>query len=137
MNASRKDLVRNEFYAKAVDQRNLDLVDDLFTADCTFFAAGSTQPVDRAQFKDYLLRFSNALNIQHVVDELIADGNKVVARWTVKGIHQGEFAGANPTNRPIEYRGVSIFTFDGEKITKVWSSFDELGLRRQLGIDHV
>ncbi|MBW4577617.1 MAG: ester cyclase [Aphanothece sp. CMT-3BRIN-NPC111] len=128
-----KTLISHKFYQESVDEGHLDLVDELFSPECAFYAAGSYEPVGRDTFKEYLGIFRKALGISHTIDEQIAEGDKVVTRWTVNGTHQGEFQGVAPTGKAIRYSGVSIFRFADGKIAEVWSSFDELGLLEQIG----
>ncbi|MDM9382334.1 ester cyclase [Chlorogloeopsis sp. ULAP01] len=127
-----KTIVRDRFYRDAVDGGNLDLVDELFFPNCTFYAAGSSEPVNRDVFKQYLGMFRTAFGFQHTIDDQIVEGEKVVARWTVHGTHQQEFRGITPTGKPLTYSGISIFRFANSKIQEVWTSMDELGLLKQL-----
>jgi steroid delta-isomerase-like uncharacterized protein len=134
MSEQSKALVRDQFYGSAVDRGDFSLINELFASHCAFYAAGSSEPVDRETFKQYLAMFRAALGFHHVIDDQIAEGNKVVTRWTVHGTHEGEFQGRAPTGNPVLYSGVSIFRFTDGKIDEVWSSFDELGLLRQVGV---
>jgi steroid delta-isomerase-like uncharacterized protein len=134
MSDQNKAIVRDQFYGNAVDQGKFSLIDELFAPNCAFYAAGSSEPVGRETFRQYLAVFRAALGFHHVIDDQIAEGNKVVTRWTVHGTHQGTFQGCAPTGNPVLYSGVSIFRFSDGKIDEVWSSFDELGLLRQVGL---
>jgi steroid delta-isomerase-like uncharacterized protein len=67
------------------------------------------------------------------VDDLIAEGDKVVVRLTVRGTHQGEFMGIPPTGKVVTYTGIAICRFAGSKVVEYRSSADLLGLLQQLG----
>jgi predicted ester cyclase len=68
------------------------------------------------------------------VDQLIAETDIVVERFTASGTHNGELMGAPPTGKTVTLRGVNIFRIEGEKIVERWGRLDELGLLRQLDL---
>ncbi len=67
------------------------------------------------------------------IEDLIAEGDKVVARTTMRGTHRGDFFGIPPTGRRVEMRGVHIMRVADGQIIEHWGSNDDLGLMRQLG----
>jgi steroid delta-isomerase-like uncharacterized protein len=67
------------------------------------------------------------------IDDLIAEDDKVVARTTMQGTHQGEFFGIPPTGKRVEMTGVHIMRIADGRIIEHWGSNDDLGLMRQLG----
>ena len=68
------------------------------------------------------------------VDQLVAEGDIVVERFTASGTHRGELMGARPTGKTITLAGVNIFRVEGDRIVERWGRLDELGLLRQLGL---
>ncbi len=70
-----------------------------------------------------------------VVDDLIADGDKTVARVTAKATHQGDFMGLPPTGNRVEIDLIDIMRFDAAGIVcEHWGVADMLGLMQQLGV---
>lgn len=67
------------------------------------------------------------------IEDMIADGDKVVARTVMRGTHQGDFFGIPPTHRRVELAGVHILRIANGRIAEHWGSNDDLGLMRQLG----
>jgi predicted ester cyclase len=67
------------------------------------------------------------------IDEMIAEGDRVMVRWTFHGTQRGEYMGLPPTHRPATYSGINIFRIDGGKIAEVWDIYDRLWLWQQLG----
>jgi steroid delta-isomerase-like uncharacterized protein len=65
-------------------------------------------------------------------DDLIADGEKAVKRWTAVGVHKGALAGIQPTGRPVRFSGVSIYRMSGGLIAESWYVYDLHGLIQQL-----
>jgi len=68
------------------------------------------------------------------VDEVIAEGDRVMVRWTFFGTQQGEYYGLPPTNKPVNYSGINIFRIAEGKIAEIWDISDRLWLWQQLGV---
>lgn len=68
------------------------------------------------------------------VDDIVADGEKVTARFTARGVHNGEFMGLPPTGRAITMTGIEIFRVQDGKIAELWGEANLMGLMQQLGI---
>jgi len=68
------------------------------------------------------------------IDEMIADGNRVMVRWTFSGTHQGEFFGLQATGKKISYSGINIFCIENGRIAEVWDIYDRLWMWQQLGV---
>jgi steroid delta-isomerase-like uncharacterized protein len=71
---------------------------------------------------------------QAVVEDLIAEGDKVVHRYTARVTHQGEFMGVPATGKVVTYTGIYISHFAGGKVVEDWRQVDDLGLMQQLGV---
>ena len=67
-----------------------------------------------------------------IEDELAVDG-KVVERLCLRGTHQGEFLGIQPTGKETEFTGISIFRFANGKIAEIWTLADSLTMMQQIG----
>ena len=89
---------------------------------------------DLAGLKQLLTAAMTAFpDAQHVVEDLIAEGDKVVARVTSRATHQGEFMGLPPTGNVVTYTGIHIARVAGGKCVEDWRSADVLGFLQQLG----
>jgi predicted ester cyclase len=67
-------------------------------------------------------------------EDLIAEGDRAVKRWTAKGHHNGTLAGIAPTGRAVQFSGVSLYRIEGERIVESWYVYDLLGLVQQIGL---
>jgi predicted ester cyclase len=77
----------------------------------------------------------NALPDWHSdLDQLVAEADIVVERFTATGTHRGELMGVAPTGETLVLSGINIFRIDGDRIVERWGRLDELGLFRQLGL---
>jgi predicted ester cyclase len=68
------------------------------------------------------------------VEDMVAESDKVAARFTARGIHKGEFMGLQPTGKPITMTGIEIFRIEKGKIAELWGEANLIGLMQQLGI---
>ncbi len=78
----------------------------------------------RAAFED--------LNV--TIEDMVAEGDKVAARFTARGIHKGAFMGLHPTGKPITMTGIEIFRVEDGKIAEIWGEANLIGLMQQLGV---
>jgi steroid delta-isomerase-like uncharacterized protein len=65
------------------------------------------------------------------VHDIVAEGDKVVVRWTLNGTHEGDFLGTQATGKRVTTSGISIFRLADGKITDDWTVIDMAGLMRQ------
>jgi predicted ester cyclase len=79
--------------------------------------------------------FRNAVpDLTYTVEDQVAEGDKVVSRYTVSGTHEGEFFGVAGTGKRIEMSGINIDRFDESgKLVEEWPEYDLLGAMRQMG----
>ncbi|MEI7662918.1 MAG: ester cyclase [Bacteroidota bacterium] len=68
------------------------------------------------------------------MDEITAEGNRVVVMARVKGVHKGEFNGIPPTNRNVEFPFVVSYDIEDGKIVHHWLIADQVALMEQLGV---
>ena len=72
-------------------------------------------------------------DLQFTIDDVIAQDDKVVIRWSSRGTHRGELMGLAPTGKEATSSGISIDKIADGKIVESWNHWDTLGLMRQLG----
>src|SRR5215218_3663254 len=121
-------------YAEEVgNQHNFEIVDQIFERYIAHQPDGSTLERGPEDVKRFQGEFHSAFSDFHInIEEQIAEGDKVVSRYTMRGTHQGDFRGMAPTGKEIEIKGVTIFRFSPEgKVVETWDSYDQLSLMRQ------
>jgi steroid delta-isomerase-like uncharacterized protein len=116
-----------------------ELVDELLDSDFVrydpYIVAGEVRGTQTV--KDNIVWFRNAFpDLSCTVEEQVAEGDKVVSRWTLRGTHRGEFFGVAGTGNQVEFTGIQIDRFDEEsgKIAEERAEFDLLGAMRQVGV---
>lgn len=115
---------------------NLSAIDEFVAGD--FVVHGST-PGGDIQGPEGARRFFGALHeafpdIRFTIEDQIAEGDRVVTRWTARGTHTGTFMGVPPTGRPIRMTATDVDRIANGKVVECWSQFDDLGLMQQLGV---
>ena len=107
--------------------------DQIYSANLVGHFSGMP-PVDIDMHRQFGLgTFSAFPDLKRPVEDLVAEGDKVVARWTSTGTHDGEFMGIPPTGKRITTSGITIFRLEGGKIVEEWSESDMLGMMQQVG----
>ena len=71
---------------------------------------------------------------QMVINEMIGEDDRVMARWTFRGTHIGELFGIPATGKEISYSGINIFRVENGKLAESWDLFDRLWHWQQLGV---
>ena len=69
----------------------------------------------------------------HTIEDLVAEGEKVVVRLTHTGTHQGTYLGLPPTGKHITMTSIHIYRFSDGQLVEGWTNRDDLGLMQQLG----
>jgi predicted ester cyclase len=125
-----KAIVRRRF--DELDQGNLGIIDELFSPDYKLNFPGR-EPLDLQKTKQFYEEMYQAFSdLRHEIAEQIAEGNKVVTRWTATGTHVGEFLGVQPTNEPVSFQGINIYTFEGNKLIDSHVAWDLGPLSRRI-----
>ena len=85
-------------------------------------------------FRPFHTTFREAFpNMVIVIEDMIAEGDKVAARCSVRGRHEGDFMGRAATESPIEFTGIAIVRIANGKIVEAWNNFDFMTLYKQVG----
>ena len=132
MSEQNKTLARR-WFEDLFSRGNLDVANEILSAE---FADHLTHEDERGleELKLYVSIYRTAFpDIQDAVEDIVAEGDKVVVRWTSGGTHQGEFMGVTPTGRHVTFTGMRLFRIAENKIVESWVNIDERGLQEQLG----
>jgi steroid delta-isomerase-like uncharacterized protein len=109
-------------------------IDEVVEPDALIRTPLPIEATGAALLKEVFGRLHRAFPDLHVtIEDLIAEGDKVVARNTVTGTHQGEYMGLPPTGRSITYNEIFIVRFADGRIAETWGVVDVLSQLRQLG----
>ncbi len=130
-----KDIVRRQWFQEFWDNWNLSKADELFTSDYRLHLPGVPTPMSREATKEVVKMFSASFpDLQHTIEDIIAEGNTVAARWTVRGTHRGDFQGIPATGKSVRLSGTTVHDMADGKIVETWLTFDNHELLQQLGV---
>jgi steroid delta-isomerase-like uncharacterized protein len=124
-------------HLEVFNQDKLDVADEIFGPDFVWHSPGLPPEAShgpegvkyfarmlRSAFPDYELN----------EDDTIAEGDRVVNRWTMRGTHEGESLGIPPTGKQGTATGIDIFRIANGKLVEAWQNWDQLGFLQQLGV---
>jgi steroid delta-isomerase-like uncharacterized protein len=131
MSEENKALARRSWEAP----ENLDILDEVYTADVVWHEPDQ-EIRGLEQAKQFVTTYNSAFpDLNATVEDVIAEGDKVVTRWTIRGTHQGEIEEFGPpTGRQAELQGITIHRIEDGKIVEEWNRYDNLSLLQQLGL---
>ena len=135
MSEQNKNNVRRLF-EEVWNQGHVPVADELFTPTYTHHDS-STPDVGRGpeSEKKRVTLYRNAFpDIRFTIEDIIAEGETVVARWSCRGTHKGDLNGIAPTGKQFNITGVSIARFTNGKMFEGFVNWDALGLMQQLGV---
>jgi steroid delta-isomerase-like uncharacterized protein len=73
-------------------------------------------------------------DLRLTIEDIIAEGETVMARWSCRGTHKGDLSGIAPTGKQVTISGVTVARFTNGKMVEGWVNWDALGLMQQLGV---
>jgi len=124
-----------EAFSQAVSTGNWATLDAVLAADAIDHNPVPGQGPGLEGVKQVFAVFAAGFpDLHFTVEDMIAEGDKVVSRLTMHGTHRGDFQGIAPTGKSITQTGIDILRLAGGKVIERWGEFDNLGLMQQLGV---
>lgn len=121
------------FY-EAWSQGNLADLDEVCASEYVLHDS-STSVQGLEAMKQFVSMYLAAFPDGHfTIEDQIAEGDKIVTRWTFRGTHKGELQGIPPTGKQVIVTGISMDRVADGKAVEAWSNFDALGMLKQLGV---
>ena len=122
---------------EAFGQGKVEVIDEVLHSNFVCYDPNSESGEIRGEetVKGEIEYFRNAVpDLTYTVEDQVAEGDKVVTRYTARGTHQGEFFGIPGSGNRIEMTGIQIDRFDESgKMIEEWPEYDLVGAMRQIG----
>jgi steroid delta-isomerase-like uncharacterized protein len=135
MSELNKTVIRRLF-EEVWNKGNLPVADELFAQNYSHhdsstpeFGRGPESEKKRATL--YRTAFPD---VRLTIEDIIAEGETVTARWSCKGTHKGDLSGIAATGKQFTISGISVTRFASGKMVEAWVNWDALGLMQQLGV---
>ena len=120
-------------YDEALNKGNIDILDELCAPNFVKHALPPTPDYGIEGSKQSLRGLRLAFpDIKYTVEDMIEDGDKVVARWSARGTHKGDFMGIPATGKQVAFSGIEIIRIENGKAVEEWEELDRAGLMQQL-----
>lgn len=135
MSADENKVLVRRWVEEGYGQGELDLVEELFAADLLNRTPLPGQPADRAGVEQAVMMLRGAFaGLRVTIEDIVAEGDRVVVRDQTRARHTGVFAGVPPTGAEVTVSRIAIYRVADGKIAEHWAVVDMLGLMRQLGV---
>jgi ketosteroid isomerase-like protein len=129
-----KELARQVF--DAIDKNDFDKLNVLLSDDFILSAPGSPQPWKKVDLINGIKTFYVPFpDWTHTINDIVAEGDKVVVKLTGQGTQKGIYENISPTNEKLTQSAVHIITFANGKVKEWWAVEDNLGFMMQLGME--
>ncbi len=140
MSAEENKAIARRFWDEVWSTGNVAIVDEIFAPD-NLIHTGREGTASRAgaDRKQAPTRWRTSLpDLRATIEDIFAEGDKVVVRWTLSGTHQGNIVIPSvgtipPTGKHVSFEGMDIYHFRGGKIVESWRQWSSLQLAQQLG----
>jgi steroid delta-isomerase-like uncharacterized protein len=117
------------------NERRIGILDDLQSKEVVYHGT-SMKMNGIEEYRHSYQRYLNAFHHTRItVEELIAEGDRVMSRVRLQGVHQGELEGLPATGKKFSIIAFTVFRLYKGKIEEEWEMIDELGLMQQLGME--
>ena len=131
-------MIMRRWFEEVWNQGRADAIDELLAEDIVIHGLAGADGVDvegANAFREFHRQFRGAFPDMSIsVEQLIAEGDFVVARCSVRGSHTGETLGIVASNSAVDFEGIAICKIRDGKFVEAWNTFDFLKMNRQLGI---
>ena len=124
-----------QFVEEIFNQGNMSAIDELLAPDFVEHEELPPGiPSGREGVKQMTMMFRSAFpDFKTTIDDMVAEGDKVVVRMTWSGTHKGEFMGIPPTGKSVSFGVIDIVRFAGDKFVEHWGLMDSTSMMQQLG----
>ena len=133
MSTEENKAIIRRYFEELFNQGNLSVADEIIAEGYQSTLPG-VGPGPDGQKQFYQMYQAAFPNLHFTIEDMIAEGDKVVTRWTARATHQGEFQGIAPTGKQVTVSGISIDRIADGKMQETWTNYDQLGMLQQLGV---
>ncbi len=135
MSTEQNKTLARRWLEEVINKKNLTAIDELFATNLVDHALPPGLAPGIEGLKQVHSAYVHAFpDLQVTLEDMIAEGDKVVTRVTWRGTHRGELMGMPPTGKQVAFSGMESYRIADGKIVECWSYSDTLGMFQQLGV---
>jgi steroid delta-isomerase-like uncharacterized protein len=131
-------VLMKRWFEEVWNQGSCEAIDELMDDEVVIHGLAGPDGKDvegSGAFREFHKQFRGAFpDVSVTVEEVIAEGDLVAARCSVRGKHTGEHLGIAASHSPVEFDGIAIVKIRDGKFVEAWNNFDFLKMNRQLGL---
>ena len=132
MSEENKAIVRR--WVEAFNEGNVDAVDELVTDSYVRHDPNSPEVRGPEEEKQLIAMYRSAFpDLHFTVEDMVAEGDKVVIRVGIRATHKGELLGIPPTEKRLTFTAMEFYRLSEGKIDEQWVNVDTLGMMQQIG----
>lgn len=121
---------------EAINKGELDVVDEVMDASYVYHVPDN-EVIGPDGFKLYVSMLRAALpDLNMTIEDMVAEGDMVASRFTIRGTHHGDFMGVAPTGRKVEISEAVFIRFENGKEVEAWPYTDTLSIYQQMGVNN-
>lgn len=128
-----KQVVRR-FYDEVLNSGDLDVLEQIAVANYEEHDMLPGQGTGLTGLRDRVTMLQTAFKPRFTIEDVIAEGDRVVVRWTNSGTHVGDFLGIPATGKSVTVAGIDIYRLQGGRMAEHWHVIDQLPMLQQLGV---
>ena len=137
MSSETNKTLSRRFFEEVFSKGKLNVLDEIIVKDQVNSGPGNPPGLQPGLegTKQLVTMYRSAFpDVHFTIDEQIAEGDKVVTRWTAHGTHQGELQGLPATGKSSTVTGIAVDQIVNGKIVESWGIFDYFAMMQQLGV---
>jgi steroid delta-isomerase-like uncharacterized protein len=122
-------------FVEFINTADEKLAAELVSPDALFYVPGSPEPMHGPDGYMAIIGMmrSGFPDIQWTLEEMVSEGDRVAARFTMNGTHKGTFFGVPPTGKPIKVQASNFYKFSNGQIVEEYGQPDTFSLMQQIG----
>ena len=137
MSTEQNKATLRRFYEEVFNQGKYNALDEICAPNYVSHGPNNPPgvPNNRDGLRQIVMIYRNAVpDIHFTIEDIVAEGDMVVCRWSSTGTHKGDLLGIPPTGKSATVTGIDVERLENGKLAESWGIFDQLGLLQQLGV---
>jgi steroid delta-isomerase-like uncharacterized protein len=135
MSTQDNKVIAHRIFEEVGSQGNFAVIDEAISPNFVYRTSAFPEFHGPGGFKEFFTEHRKTFpDLHYTVEDVVAEGDKVVARWTASGTHPGNMMGIAPTGKLVKAPGITIFRFAHGHIVEGRTVWDALALLQQLGV---
>jgi steroid delta-isomerase-like uncharacterized protein len=135
MSTQDNKVIAHRIFEEVGSQGNFAVIEEAISPNFVYRTSAFPEFHGPGGFKEFFTEHRKTFpDLHYTVEDVVAEGDKVVARWTASGTHTGDMMGIAPTGKLVKAPGITIFRFAHGHIVEGRTVWDALALLQQLGV---